>query len=67
VLERLRAGGEALSARLKAAFQGALRASAYGIERVPAIVLDHRAVFYGATDASEALARFRAWQGGRDR
>ena len=64
VLARLRDGGEALAARIRESFQALLRARAYGIDRIPAIVLDGELIVYGVTDAGEALARFDAWQAG---
>jgi integrating conjugative element protein (TIGR03757 family) len=64
MLARLRDGGEALTARVRESFQGLLQARAYGIDRIPAIVLDGALVVYGVSDAGEALTRFDAWQAG---
>ena len=37
----------------------------YGLDRVPAIVLDGEAVVLGVTDPGEALRRYRQWREGR--
>jgi integrating conjugative element protein (TIGR03757 family) len=65
VLARLHDGGEALTARVHESFQGLLRARAYGIDRIPAIVLDGALIVYGVSDTGEALERFEAWQAGQ--
>ena len=47
----------------KGAARGLTLASEYGIDRVPAVVFDGRAVVYGVTDVEIALAHY---QGSRD-
>ena len=52
----------ALVRRAQVAYASALRALDYGLERIPAVVFDRRAVVYGEWDLVEALARYRQWR-----
>lgn len=52
----------ALIERATKAWQGAVLARTYGIDRIPAIVFEGRAIVYGATNAGEALERYHAWK-----
>ena len=47
----------------KIAARGLTLASEYGIDRVPAIVFDGRAVVYGVTDVEIAMAHYRRTRG----
>ena len=57
-------GGEEMAAIQRAAL-GLAKMVQYGLDRVPAIVLDGEAVVLGVTDPGEALRRYRQWRGGR--
>jgi len=46
---------------------GLQKASQYGIDRYPTIVLDGRSVVHGVTDVGEALRQYRVWQGAAPR
>lgn len=48
--------------RLTQAYQGLLIGSQYGLEKLPAIVFDGRAVVYGITDLDQALGDYRRWK-----
>jgi integrating conjugative element protein (TIGR03757 family) len=48
--------------RLTQAYRGLLKGSQYGLEKLPAIVFDGRAVVYGITDLDEALGDYRRWK-----
>lgn len=55
-------GDAAVAARIGAAWRGPLLARSYGLDRHPAVVFGGgRAVVYGTTDVSEALARYLDW------
>jgi integrating conjugative element protein (TIGR03757 family) len=51
--------------RLTETYQGVLKARQYGLQKLPAIVFDGRAVVYGVTDLEQALGDYRRWQGAR--
>ena len=57
--ERMQRMGAALRTRAANAAQGITLAVAYGIDRVPAIVLDGKAIVYGVTDVARAVALYR--------
>ncbi len=48
--------------RLTQAYRGLLKGSQYGLEKLPAIVFDGRAVVYGITDLDQALGDYRRWK-----
>ncbi|MGH8568848.1 MAG: TIGR03757 family integrating conjugative element protein [Gammaproteobacteria bacterium] len=48
--------------RLTQAYRGLLKGSQYGLEKLPAIVFDGRAVVYGITDLNQALGDYRRWK-----
>lgn len=57
--ERVRRLGGALQQRAANASQGMVLAARYGIDRIPAVVIDGRAIVYGLTDVAEAVAAYR--------
>ncbi len=60
VLENL---AELDKASLQRAWQGLLKAHRYGLERIPAIVLnDGKSVIYGTTDVNLAVTQWRRWK-----
>lgn len=60
VRQRLtRIGAAALQQRTQGAAEGIVRAANYGVDRVPAVVFDGRAVVYGERDIDVARAQFR--------
>ena len=60
--ERIRA--EDLEAQVLAAFGGLLRAARLGLDRLPAVVFDDRAIVYGVLDLPAALAEYTRWRDG---
>ena len=53
-------GLEQVKENLKAAYQGLVKASGYGLQRYPAIVFDHgKSVVYGVQDLSRALSIYQ--------
>jgi integrating conjugative element protein (TIGR03757 family) len=50
-----------LEAEALAAFGGTLRAARLGLDRLPAVVFDDRAIVYGVTDLPSAAAEFQTW------
>ena len=50
---------------LTEAYQGLFKARQYGLDKLPAIVFDGKAVVYGVTDLEAALAHYRHRQEGR--
>ena len=52
------------TARLQEAAAGAARAVQYGVDRIPATVMDGQFVVYGRTDLSTALAYYQRWISG---
>jgi len=67
VLQRFQSMDATLDQPLENAGKGLAQAMAYGIDRIPAVVFDGRAVIYGVTDIDEALAQYHRWRqrGGR--
>jgi integrating conjugative element protein (TIGR03757 family) len=65
--ERMRHLGPALHQRAAHAATGITLAVNYGIDRVPAIVLDGQAIVYGVTDVSRAVATYRRQQATKGR
>ena len=57
--ERIRA--EDLEAQVLDAFAGILRAARLGLDRLPAVVFDDRAIVYGVTDLTQATGQYRGW------
>lgn len=55
---RLRMMGPALQKRAMNAGEGITRASYYGVNRVPAVVFDGKAIVYGVTDIRKAIALY---------
>jgi len=49
-------------AQLKSASLGLAKAYQYGLDRYPAVVFDGRALVYGVTDLTEALAMYASWR-----
>ena len=62
-LDRFGALEAAHAARLQQTAQGLVRAAEYGLDRVPAVVFDGRAVVYGVTDLDAALRHYRRGRG----
>ena len=48
--------------QLATAFQGIVDAWALGIQKIPAVVVDHRYVIYGEQDVQKALSRIEAYR-----
>jgi integrating conjugative element protein (TIGR03757 family) len=63
--ERMQRMGTALQKRVANAGRGLMLAREYGIERVPAVVIDGKAVVYGMPDVAAAVAAYRSKQGAR--
>ncbi len=57
--ERIRA--EDLEAQVLDAFAGILRAARLGLDRLPAVVFEDRAIVYGVTDLTQATRQYRGW------
>jgi integrating conjugative element protein (TIGR03757 family) len=49
-------------ASAKNAANGLAMAHRYGVDRIPAIVIDGSAVIYGVTDLVDAIERYDAWR-----
>jgi len=64
---RLRMMGSALQKRAMNAGEGITRASYYGVNRVPAVVFDGKAIVYGVTDIRRAVALYEQTQTARGR
>jgi len=47
---------------IRRAALGLAKASQYGLDRYPAVVLEGRAVVYGVTSLADALDHYRQWQ-----
>ncbi|MBK3867344.1 TIGR03757 family integrating conjugative element protein [Pseudomonas stutzeri] len=62
VQQRLKDGGNALQARLVAAYQDVVDAWSLGITTIPAVVVDQRYVVYGEPDVAKAVALIEAHQ-----
>jgi len=56
--ERVQRLGGQLQARAANAAQGMVLAAQYGIDRIPAVVIDGRAIVYGMTDVQKAVAAY---------
>lgn len=56
--ERVQRLGGQLQQRAANAAQGMVLATQYGIDRIPAIVIDGRAIVYGMTDVQKAVAAY---------
>jgi len=65
VAQRLARLDQAASRQLQLAATGLAKAAQYGVDRLPAIVIDGRWVVYGLTDVRAALEHLHAWQAGR--
>ena len=65
VQDRFQHLDRATSDSLQQSAVGLAKAMQYDIDRIPAIVFDGRAVVYGVTDLSAALAHYQAWQSGK--
>ncbi|HET9644730.1 MAG TPA: TIGR03757 family integrating conjugative element protein [Burkholderiaceae bacterium] len=63
--QRMQRMGAALQQRVANASQGLMLAREYGIERVPAVVIDGKAIVYGVADVAAAVAAYRRSQGAR--
>lgn len=53
------------TARLQEAAAGAARAVQYGVDRIPATVMDGQFVVYGLTDLSTVLTYYQRWINGK--
>jgi len=62
VTQRLARLDQATSRQLEEAATGLAKAVQYGIDRLPAMVIDGRWVVYGLTDPAIALKHLQAWQ-----
>jgi integrating conjugative element protein (TIGR03757 family) len=49
-------------ASVQVAANGLAMAHRYGVDRIPAIVIDGSAVIYGVTDLVDAIQRYDAWR-----
>lgn len=56
--ERMQRLGNQVQARAANAAQGMALAAQYGIDRIPAVVIDGRAIVYGVTDVQKAVAAY---------
>jgi len=54
--------GKALLERIKASSEAKLMATLYGIERLPAVLVDEAYVVYGGADVHEAMASIAAYR-----
>jgi integrating conjugative element protein (TIGR03757 family) len=63
--QRMQRMGAVLQQRVANASQGLMLAREYGIERVPAVVIDGKAIVYGVADVAAAVAAYRPSQGAR--
>jgi integrating conjugative element protein (TIGR03757 family) len=63
--ERMRRLGPHLQQRVANAARGLTLARQYGIERVPAVVINGGAIVYGVTDVERAVTLYRQQQGGK--
>jgi integrating conjugative element protein (TIGR03757 family) len=61
-LRRIGALKEAQDATAQNAANGLAMALHYGVDRIPAIVIDGAAVIYGVTDLVDAIQRYDAWR-----
>lgn len=52
---RMRQMGSALHSRTRNAAQGLMLAHQYGVDRMPAMVIDGKSIVYGLTDVQQAL------------
>ena len=58
--QRLHAlGAAALASRTKSAAEGIVQSARYGVDRIPAVVVNGEAVIYGVTDIDVARAIFQ--------
>jgi len=64
VLERLKQLDATARDQLHHAASGLAKATQYGIDRIPAVVIDGQWVVYGRTDVAGALAQLDRWQRG---
>lgn len=63
--ERMQRMGPVLQQRVANAGRGLMLAREYGIERVPAVVINGKAVVYGMPDVAAAVAAYRSKHGER--
>jgi integrating conjugative element protein (TIGR03757 family) len=64
---RVRQAASAQAAPLQHAYEGLVKARAYRLDRLPAIVFDGgRAVVYGVADLEVALSPYREWRQTQD-
>jgi integrating conjugative element protein (TIGR03757 family) len=61
-LRRIGALNEAQNATAQNAANGLAMALHYGVDRIPAIVIDGTAVVYGVTDLVDAVQRYDTWR-----
>jgi integrating conjugative element protein (TIGR03757 family) len=61
-LRRIGALNEAQNATAQNAANGLAMAHRYGVDRIPAILIDSSAVIYGVTDLADAIQRYDAWR-----
>lgn len=65
VMERIQRLNAVARAEMQNAATGMAKAMQYGIDRLPAVVIDGQAVVYGVTDLHVALEHYGAWQAGK--
>lgn len=63
--ERMRRLGPQLQQRVSNVAKGLTLARQYGIEHVPAVVIDGSAIVYGVTDVEQAVALYLQRRGGK--
>jgi integrating conjugative element protein (TIGR03757 family) len=64
VTERIQKLNAGARAEMQNAATGMAKAMQYGIDRLPAMVIDSQAVVYGITGLPEALGHYMAWRAG---
>jgi len=64
VMERIQRLNADARTEMQNAATGMAKAMQYGIDRLPAVVIDGQAVVYGITDLPEVFGHYAAWQAG---
>lgn len=64
VMERIKLLNADARTEMQNAATGMAKAMQYGIDRLPAVVIDGQVVVYGITDLPEVLGHYAAWQAG---
>ncbi len=64
-LQRIQNMDEQTRLKMQSAATGLAKAIQYGVDRLPAIVIDGEAVMYDVTNLAVALEQYRAWKTGK--